>query len=104
VWSQNMFSCCSDTNILLHSHFLELTSGSDRAASIVDTALWNSEAMTRAALVNLQCYAEFSGTQFHSCIRKKVDGENQDADTVSEITRLRWQSSSCGPFSEAFIE
>jgi hypothetical protein len=60
--------------------------------------------MTRAALVNLQSYAEFSGTQFDPSIRKKVDGENQDAESVSELTRLRWTASSCGPFSEAFIE
>jgi hypothetical protein len=42
--------------------------------------------MTRAALVNLQSYADFSGTQFDSSIRKKVDGDNQDAESVSELT------------------
>jgi hypothetical protein len=62
--------------------FLNSPLGGDRLASIVDTALWNSETMTRAALVNLQSYAEFSGTQFDSSIRKKVDGENQDAESV----------------------
>ena len=104
MWSQNILSCCSDITSYRIRTFLNSPLGSDRLASIVDTALWNSEAMTRAALVNLQSYAEFSGTQFDPSIRKKVDGENQDAESVSELTRLRWPSSSCGPFSEAFIE
>ena len=104
MWSQNIFSCCSNIISYRIRTFLNSPLGSDRLASIVDTALWNSEAMTRASLVNLQSYAEFSGTQFDPSIRKKVDGENQDAESVSKLTRLRWPSSSCGPFSEAFIE
>jgi hypothetical protein len=36
--------------------------------------------MTRAALVNLQNHADFSGTKSDSPIRKKVDGDNQDAE------------------------
>ena len=86
MWSQNMFLCCSDIASYHIRTFLNSPLGSDRAASIVDTALWNSETMTRAALVILQRYADFSGTSFDSSIRKKVDGENQDAESGSELT------------------
>ena len=86
MWSQNICSCCSDITSYRVGTFLNSPLGSDRAASIVDTALWNSEAMTRASLVNLQSYADFSGTQFDSSIREKVDGDNEDAESVLELT------------------
>jgi hypothetical protein len=79
VWSQNMCSCCSGITSYRIRTFLNSPLASDRAASVADTALWNSEAMTRASLVYLQSYADFSGTQFDSSIRKKGDGNIRDA-------------------------
>ena len=80
AWSKIIKPCCYDITSYRVLTFIGSHLGTDRAASVVDIALSNLETPTRAALVNLQSHADFSGTKFYWSIRKKVDGDNQDAE------------------------